>query len=56
MKLYTNDCMFGRTPQARVFIELWNSMIKEYLREFYYTASMAEMDANMCAYHDNLNI
>lgn len=56
VKYYTNDCMFGRTPQARVFIEVWNNIVKEYLREFYYMASMAELDASMSVYHDNFNI
>lgn len=56
VKLYTNDVMFGRTSQARVFIELWKGILQEYLREFYYMASMAEMEASMSAYHDNFNI
>jgi len=55
MKLYTNDCMFGRTAQARVFVDVWNAMLKEYLREFNYTASMAELETNIAVYHDNLN-
>lgn len=56
VKLYTNDCMFGRSAQGRVFIEVWNAVVKEYLREFYYMASMAELEAYMSAYNDNLNI
>lgn len=56
MKIYTNDCMFGRTAHGRVFVEVWNNMVKEYLREFYYTASVAELDTNTSAYHDNINI
>lgn len=48
--------MFGRTPLSRVFIEVWNNVVKEYLREFYYMASMAEMEADMSVYHDNFNI
>lgn len=56
MKIYTNDCMFGRTPQGRVFSEVWNNMIKEYLREFFYTASVAELECGIALYHDNINI
>lgn len=55
MKLYTNDCMFGRTAQGRVFLDVWKAMLEEYLREFYYTASVAEMSACVTGYHDNLN-
>jgi hypothetical protein len=56
LKYYTNDCMFGRTAQARVFTEIWNNIVKEYMREFYYMASMAEMDAYTAIYHDNFNM
>ena len=38
LKIYTGDCEFGRTPKGRVFVELWNSMLQEYMREFYYMA------------------
>ena len=56
MKLYTNDCMFGRTPQARVFIEVWNGIVNEYLREFYYMGQMASLHASTSIYHDNYTI
>lgn len=39
-----------------MFIEVWKNIVKEYLREFYYMASMAELDASMLLYHDNFNI
>jgi hypothetical protein len=38
LKIYTGDCEFGRTPAGRVFAELWNSILQEHLREFYYMA------------------
>lgn len=41
MKIYTSDFMYGHTPVGRVFTEVWANMIFEYLREFYYTASVA---------------
>jgi len=37
-------------------VDVYNAMIKEYLREFYYTASVAELETNTSAYHDNINI
>lgn len=38
LKIYTGDCEFGRTAKGRVFAELWNQILQEYLREFYYMA------------------
>lgn len=56
LKIYTGDCEFGRTPQGRVFVELWNAMLQEHLREFYYMAQMASLHASMSLPHDNYNI
>jgi len=56
LKIYSGDCEFGRTPQGRVFAELWNSILQEYLREFYYMAQMASLNASMTLPHDNYNI
>ena len=56
LKLYTNDCLFGRTAQARVFIEVWKNVVNEVLREFKYMASMAEMESFFSIYHDNFNM
>lgn len=53
LKIYTNDCMFGRTPNGRVFAEVWNNFLQEYLREFYYMAEMASLHAQSVLYHDN---
>lgn len=38
LKIYTGDCEFGRTPYGRVFAEMWNAVLQESLREFYYMA------------------
>lgn len=38
LKIYTGNCEFGRTPTGRVFAEVWNQMLQEHLREFYYMA------------------
>lgn len=56
MKLYSNDCLFGRTPEARVFVEMWNKILEEYLREFYYMGQMASLNAKSSIYHDNYNL
>jgi secreted Zn-dependent insulinase-like peptidase len=56
LKIYTGDCEFGRTALGRVFVEVWNQVLQEYLREFYYMASMASLHASMTLPHDNYNI
>ena len=56
LKLYTNDCLFGRTTEARVFIEVWTKVLSEVLREYGYMASMANLESYMSIYHDNFNI
>jgi secreted Zn-dependent insulinase-like peptidase len=56
LKIYTGDCDFGRTSQGRVFAEVWNQVLQEYLREFYYMASMASLQVSMTLPHDNYNI
>ena len=38
-KIYTDDLMFGQSPQATVFVEVWRNCITEVLREFSYLAS-----------------
>ena len=35
---------------------MWNQVLQEYLREFYYMASMASLHASMTLPHDNYNI
>ena len=48
--------MFGRTASARVFVDMWNAILNEYLREFYYMGEMASLKAKQTIYHDNVNI
>lgn len=43
LKYYTNDCMFGRTASARVFVDMWNAILQENLREFIYMGDMANL-------------
>jgi insulysin len=56
LKIYTGDCEFGQTARGRVFVEMWNSILNEYLREFYYMAQMASLNASVSLPHDNVNI
>ena len=56
MKIYTNDCMLGRTVHSQVFLELWNKVIGEYLREYKYMASMASLESRSNILFDNLEI
>lgn len=56
LKIYTGDCEFGRTAHGRVFVEVWNQVLQEYLREFYYMAQMASLHASMSIPVDNYNI
>jgi secreted Zn-dependent insulinase-like peptidase len=36
LQVYTNDCMYGPNPKARVFVHLWEEVFQEYFREFVY--------------------
>lgn len=56
LKIYTGDCEFGQTARGRVFVEVWNQILNESLREFYYMAQMASLNANVSLPHDNVNI
>jgi hypothetical protein len=53
MKYYTNDCMLGRTPLGKTFVEMWTAFVKEYLREYFYMAEMASLKASLSALIDN---
>ena len=55
LKIYTNDCMYGHSPEGRVFAEIWNSIIHENLREFYYMGKMASQETYITIYNNNLN-
>jgi insulysin len=56
LKIYTGDNEFGRTALGRVFAEVWNQVLQEHLREFYYMAQMASLHASMSLPHDNYNL
>lgn len=54
MRLYTNDCSFGQNPKARVFTHVWQKIQEEYLREFNYMATLAQLDFSVALGSDNV--
>lgn len=55
MKIYTGDDGFGRTIEKKVFAQMWEKVVEEYLREFSYMADCAMMNFSMSILHDNIN-
>jgi hypothetical protein len=55
MKIYTPDNLLGISPNSRVFINLWTSMLNEYLREFNYKANCANMNLEISPLYDSLS-
>ena len=56
LKIYSNDCQLGQSAESRVFMELWNVMLDEHLREFKYMAEMASLELGTSLYYDNYMI
>ena len=55
-KIYTDDLMFGQSPQTVVFAELWKRSLTEVLREFSYLAEQAKLDFSFTLYIDNIDL
>ena len=55
-KIYTNDLMFGESPQAIVFTEVWRRSLQEFLREFKYMADQAKLEFSFTLSMDNINL
>lgn len=55
MKMYTADNQFGLTPESRVFVNVWEHVTKEYMREFNYMAECANLNFDFSLMHDNVN-
>ena len=55
MKIYTKDCDLGKTPESRVFVNLWAQIQSEYLREFNYMENCANLSFNVTPMYDNIN-
>ena len=55
-KIYTDDLMFGQSPQTTVFAELWKRCLSEVLREFAYMADQARLDFAITVTSDNIDM
>lgn len=55
LKLYTQDCNMGMAPDARVFVHVWAQMQNEYLREFNYMATCANLNLDVQPNYDSVN-
>lgn len=54
MRLYTNDCIFGHIPKAKVFTHVWKNVLEECLREFNYMATLTQLDFKTTLEYDNV--
>ena len=54
MNLYTNDCLFGYDPRAKVFTHVWKLVQQECLREFNYMAQLTELDFDTKLDYDHI--
>jgi secreted Zn-dependent insulinase-like peptidase len=54
MRLFTNDCSFTKIPQGRLFAQVWEKCLDEYLREFNYMADCAELNFSLSLMQDKI--
>jgi secreted Zn-dependent insulinase-like peptidase len=54
MKLYTNDCGLGFNAESRVFAHVWTRVLDEYMREFNYMATCANMSFSVTPHFENV--
>ena len=52
LKLYTDDCQFGRDPKSRVFAHVWNEVANDFMREFNYMATCASLSLGVGINYD----
>lgn len=55
MKIYTNDCSFGQTPESRMFAHLWTAILNEHMREFNYMANCANLHLQVTPKFNNIS-
>jgi secreted Zn-dependent insulinase-like peptidase len=55
MQLYTNDCLFGQNPRARVFVHVWQKVLEEHLGEFTCMAAAAKLSFDVTLGLDSVN-
>ena len=54
LKVYTPDCNLGKTIEAKVFSEVWTEVMVEYLQEFLYMGTMANLKFMAKPFADNI--
>lgn len=52
--IYTTDLQFNKTIESSIFLQIWFRLVKEYLREFLYTAEMASLNLNPTLNDNNI--
>ena len=56
LKIYTDDCDLGKTVEAKVQSQVWDNVLKEYLREFLYNAECASLGFRCDSLFDNVDM
>jgi insulysin len=54
LKVYTPDCNLGKTIEAKVFSEVWTEVMVEYLQEFLYMGTTANLTFMAKPFADNI--
>jgi len=54
LKMYTKDLDYGEKSKSRVFVHVWKDVLFEYLREFNYMATLANLDLDISILCDNI--
>ena len=55
MKLYTTDCEYMSNIKSKIFVMMWSRVVNEYLREFTYTAEMADLSFGLSTAQNNVS-
>lgn len=55
LKFFTQDCDLGLKPESRIFVNVWQAVQKECMREFNYNAECATLQSGVAAMHDSIN-
>lgn len=55
LKIYTGDCLLGKDPKARTFVNLWSEIQSDYMREFNYMANCANLSFEVSPLYDVVN-
>ena len=55
MKLYTTDCEYMENIKSKTFVTMWKRIVNEYLREFTYTAEMADLSFGISTAQNNVS-